>query len=176
MVLCTEEERTMMVILVSGLWTYQCPIWPNIRSAYERYLPSARFEIAEIAFCQPVDWRIQNLIRSVIKHCRDAGDLLLIGHSMGGVWAHEIARELAPQVRGIVTIFSPLGYMKCEKNTAIPIVSFGATRDELVPARKTRHPQSWEHEDLECNHLHDLAENPALAEQIAATTMRHIKP
>lgn len=165
----------MMVIQVSGLWTYKCPIWPNIRKAYEKYLPAARFRIAEIAYCQPVDLRIPHLIRSVVKHCRDAGDLLLIGHSMGGIWAHEIAQELAPQVRGIVTIFSPLAYMNCEKNSAIPIVSFGATRDELVPARKTRHPLSCEHEDLECNHLQDLAENPALAEQIAATTMRHIR-
>ncbi len=117
--------------------------------------------------------------RILIKH--DSGEeLLLVGHSMGGVIACAIAPRFAhSKVRGIVTIFSPHMYLGGHFSRAlgagkvrIPLISFEAAWDAWVPYG-TRHPQSREHTLLETDHVFGLIRNAAWATQIAGVAKRH---
>ncbi len=166
----------MKVILVSGLWALGCPIWPNITRAFQKHLPWADYPVEERLILDANDSRkIHALTGSVVDKYRGNEELIVVGHSMGGVWACDIADALASQVMAVVTIFSPHAFTTRGKNlTMQTIVSFGGIRDQLVPAAATRHPQSTAHEDIDSDHLDDLVTNFELAEQIAATTMRHI--
>ncbi len=53
---------------------------------------------------------VEGLFRQLQRlHARSGGKVSLIGHSLGGVYAREMAREFPDQVRQVISLGSPIG-------------------------------------------------------------------
>src|SRR6266436_1389678 len=103
----------MRVVGIAGVWNgvfhNQDPMWTNLSMAFKEQFPTSFFTLEEEHNCQPWEiWRMNRLIIRVIKNHDDGQDILLVGHSMGGVIACACAKRFSrSKVIGIVTINSP---------------------------------------------------------------------
>jgi pimeloyl-ACP methyl ester carboxylesterase len=120
--------------------------------------------------------------RIVAKH--DTGvPLILCGHSAGGAIAFDVANRLQKStVMGIVTIFSPLSFpidfltMLNVVLPKVPIVSFGARHDFIVPHPFTSHRNAIAHRLLPTDHQEGLISDPRVANIIARYSARYLRP
>lgn len=173
----------MLIIGINGVWCNQNPIWNTLRPAFLKQLPDSAFVVEEEKDCWPYEiGRLQQFGRDIVERHDTGEDMLLVGHSMGGVTACAIADQFQrSRIRGIVTIYSPHGaylgifslLLQATQILRVPIVTFGAWKDELLwLGLGTSHPQSKGHTVLKSNHYLDLVQNPAIAETIARESTR----
>lgn len=149
-------------------------MWQHIGCAFKAHYPESEMYVEETLYSL---WNIQKM-KELVDHIvqkHDTGeDVLLVGHSMGGVLACAAASRFKKSVvRGVVTIFSPHGVclgifprLLGTEELKVPVVSFGAWYDHLVPWG-TEHPQSCSHTRLWTDHYQELYQNKELARQIA---------
>lgn len=177
----------MHIIAISGIW---CPeqtiaIWEPMLRAFKKNFPFARMSVEQEGGIWPWDIaRMNDFCDRIVARHDEGGKTLLLGHSMGGVFATAIANRFRrTPVFGVVTIFSPHLFFgglypwllgETERVRA-PIVSFGASDDELV-WWGTRHPQSISHTTLLSTHYVSLLTSPELVDEIATTTKKVLFP
>jgi len=170
------------IVLICGILddARKTPIWTNLSEAFEgEYGPKPSVERLWYHF----------YMRSVMREFRDdivarhdTGEpILLCGHSAGGAIAFAVANGLRRStVVGVVTIFSPLSMpidflrMLDVPVPDVPIVSFGARHDIIVPYPFTRHPTSVAHKILPTDHQEGLIADPRISRIIARYAHRHI--
>jgi pimeloyl-ACP methyl ester carboxylesterase len=91
----------------------------------------------------------------------------LVGWSLGGVHAVELARRRPDAVRSIITLGSPLGSRHVPP-AAIPTTSIFSRSDAIVPWRMSILPQGARREAVEVRGSHlGLGHNPAVAVVVA---------
>ena len=180
--LSRTRENVVKVIFMVGIldMPYKDPMWQHLEQEFKKVFPIDE-AVVEHLFYLP--WEFEK-IRVYAKHVRfshDTGDdVLIVGHSMGGVLACGIAPQFSKsRVRGVVTIFSPHTYMGGRfslefgaVNIAAPIVSFAATWDAWVPYG-ARHEKSREHVELKTDHVFGLVQNPQWSRIIARIAHKH---
>lgn len=173
----------MRILCITGAWCWRHPqpIWKNLMEALREAFPEADRNIAlgEISFLHPWQFSRMNAFcnRMVRKH-DIGGDILIVGHSMGGVMGYEIAKRFKhTRVVGVATIFSPhtflggmfpkkLGTHVCETGKDIPVVSFQARIDQIV-WWGAEHPDAIYHEYVLSDHRFALQYVPSIARKIA---------
>ena len=96
-----------------------------------------------------------------------AGPVSLVGWSLGGVHALELARRRPDAVRSIITLGSPLSRRPVPP-TSVPATSIYSRSDAIVPWRMSRLPPGPKRESVEVRGSHlGLGHNPAVAIVIA---------
>lgn len=176
----------MRIIGIVGIMDddYSARMWDHLGPALQAHYPGATVEVAraDYQFWQASAMRAFAL-RIAAAH--DSGeDVLLVGHSMGGIVAAAAAtRFRKSRVVGVVTLFAPHRFLRgvfskmlrCEALDGIPIVTFGAWID-ILSAWGNRHQDSLCHTRLLTDHHHGLVKSRRLADKIAATVVAHIRP
>ncbi|HVV38937.1 MAG TPA: hypothetical protein VHD31_01290 [Candidatus Paceibacterota bacterium] len=121
--------------------------------------------------------KIRTFGDSIVEKYDDGVDVLLIGHSMGGLVACAIAPQFShSRVRGIATLFSGHTFFGglfariagVPQESSIPIISFQAKIDQIV-WWGTRHPRAVAHVDLLSDHLFGMAYVKRYGEVVAKT-------
>jgi pimeloyl-ACP methyl ester carboxylesterase len=98
---------------------------------------------------------------------RGTGPVTLIGWSLGGVHAIELARRRPSEVRSIITLGSPLVGRK-QPPALIPTTSVYSRTDAIVSWRASLLPRRALHENVEVAGSHlGLGHNPAVAIVVA---------
>ena len=170
----------MRILGINGVWCHTNPIWNTLVPAFKEKFPDAQFVIEEDSGCWPTEVRrMRKFVDHLYDKYDDGVDALLVGHSMGGIYASALANRFQRStVRGVVTIFSPHSFLGGVFPLVLgvtplkaPIVSFRATRDMLV-WWGTKHRQSIAHTDLSCDHFVQLSRSKELAEKIADDTKK----
>jgi pimeloyl-ACP methyl ester carboxylesterase len=98
---------------------------------------------------------------------REAGPVSLVGWSLGGVHAVELARRRPDAVRSIITLGSPLAG-RPQPPESIPMTSVYSRTDAIVPWRSALLPARPRYENVEVlgSHL-GLGHNPAVVVVVA---------
>ena len=173
----------MHIIAISGILCPEQPImiWEPLYRAFKKHFPFARMSVEQEGGFLPWDIRRMNdFCDQIVARHDEGGKTLLVGHSMGGVFATAIANRFRhTPIFGVVTIFAPHLYwggvypwlLGEKERVRAPIVSFGASDDELV-WWGTRHPQSISHTTLISTHYVSLVTAPELLEENATTTKK----
>lgn len=173
----------MRIVGINGVWCRSNAMWPRIARAFADRINLSAFFVEGEENAHP--WEVHRWHRfgnSIVERHDSTGDILLIGHSLGGICACAIANRFQyARVRGVVTIFSPHQYAYGLLSAwhgglaklQVPIVSFEAERDELV-WWGTAHPQSRAHVVIASNHYGDLITEPSHAESIARVSVEHL--
>jgi len=170
------------VIFMVGIldMPYKVPMWQHLEREF-RSVFQVHAAVVEHAFYLPWEYEKMRTYAEQVRLAHDTGDdVLIVGHSMGGVLACGIAsRFTKSRVRGVVTIFSPHTYLGGKFTRALgaemitaPLVSFGAKWDVWVPYG-TRHEKSREHMELDTDHVIGLMRNPQWARIIAQLAHKH---
>lgn len=183
----------MKIVLIAGTWyrkkAYES-IWRHLRRSLEERYPGVEI-VAESVWYQP--WEIEKISafnESILKKYDTGEDLVLIGHSMGGITACGIAPKFKmSRVLCIATIFSPhtlgrwipfLNFTKQLFPESLPLkttmLSFGGLFDPLVWSFFTKHPKAVHHEVLPSDHRFILGWNPSLGEHIAKVIRNYVEP
>ena len=175
----------MRIIGISGVWSYDNPVWINLRKAFLREFPGARMVIEEESGCNPWEIRrLQDFADRLVRKYDDGTETLIVGHSMGGVIACAVADQFTRSaVRGIVSIYAPHHFfggsfsrrLDAPARPEVPIISFQARYDEVV-WWGTRHKHTVEHTLLDSSHQTSLVANEKLAQKIAEITRRRFFP
>jgi pimeloyl-ACP methyl ester carboxylesterase len=98
---------------------------------------------------------------------QETGPVSLVGWSLGGVHAIDLARRRPDAVRSIITLGSPLSRRQ-HPPLDIPSTSVYSRTDAIVPWRVSRLPPRALHENVEVRGSHlGLGHNPAVAIIIA---------
>ena len=172
----------MKIVFLVGIldFSYKLPLWRRLETEFRVYFPHATY-VLEREFYSPFQKeKILAYGKRILKTHDTGEELLLVGHSMGGVLADAIApRFTKSRVRGIVTIFSPHEYRDGEfarmlgvGTSSIPLVSFAAAWDLLVPSG-SRHPRTLEHRVLRTDHTYGLIFSSRWAKEIAEVAAKH---
>ena len=102
----------------------------------------------------------------------DNGPVSLIGWSLGGIHAIELARRRPDAVRSIITLGSPLGRRHPPRN--IPTTSVYSRSDAIVVWRESLMPSGALRENVEVRGSHlGLGHNPAVAVVVADRLAQH---
>jgi pimeloyl-ACP methyl ester carboxylesterase len=117
------------------------------------------------------------LPRVVERIARLAADhdepLLLVGWSLGGMFAREATRLAPERVRGIVTLGTPLLFGGGEGPLPVPITAIYTKRDAVVPWQSCIDPDSRvEHVEVDATHF-ELGVSPEVLRIVAATLARY---
>jgi len=170
------------IVMICGILddARKTPIWTNLSGAFEREYASPTF--VERTWYHFYMRTLMREFRDEIVAKHDTGEpILLCGHSAGGAIAFAVANALRKSsVVGVVTIFSPLSMpidflrMLDVPVPDVPIVSFGARHDIIVPYFFTGHRQSVAHRILPTDHQEGLIDDPRVARIIARYAHRHI--
>lgn len=170
----------MRVVMVNGIRTDPELDWQTFGNAFKRVLPEASFHVETEPWCKLREIsRFRAFTERLVAKYDDGEDLLLVGHSLGGVIACAMQTRLVrTRVIGITTIHSPHRFFFgiCTKlfgagNVTAPVLSFQGLHDELV-WWGTRHPRAVLHIRNNSDHFIDLRDFPENAELIAETTVR----
>jgi pimeloyl-ACP methyl ester carboxylesterase len=183
----------MKIVLIAGTWYREdvyLSIWGNIQSALKYQYPEASFVCKQAVYHL---WNLdimKSLGNSIVAEEDTGEDILLLGHSMGGIIACGIASKFKKsRVVGVVTIFSPhmLGkvipgldytrilFGKREKIPA-PVISFGGAIDPLVWSMFTAHPNALHHEILWSDHRFLLGSSQEVSDRIANVVRDFVEP
>lgn len=176
-----EGALSMRMVCISGAWVRggQLPFWPNVQSEFHGWIPEISEMVVEaLEFCHPWDYeRLREFRDYLVKKYDDGKPTIFVGHSMGGVLACAVAKRLRrTRVLGIVTLFSPhrmfggafLRALDAQGNLGgMPIISFGAVGDLLVPFWATRHPHARRHIRVMALHRRSLEKRRRLVQKIA---------
>ena len=96
-----------------------------------------------------------------------AGPVSLVGWSLGGIHAFELARRRPADIRSIVTLGSPLGRLP-GPSPDIPTTSIYSRSDAIVPWRASLLPAGPRRENVEVRGSHlGLGHNPAVVVVVA---------
>jgi pimeloyl-ACP methyl ester carboxylesterase len=105
----------------------------------------------------------------LLRRVRADGDrpVSLVGWSLGGVHAAQLARRHPGAVRYLVTLGSPLGHW-AQPPADVPSTSVYSRTDSIVPWRISLLPQRGHHESVEVRGSHlGLGHNPAVLVVVA---------
>jgi alpha-beta hydrolase superfamily lysophospholipase len=183
----------MKIVFIAGTWYKKgayLPIWGNVSRALRAHYPDATFVYKQAWYHLWELEKMKALSDSIVAEEDTGEDILLVGHSMGGIMACGIAKQFKQsRVLGIVTIFSPheLGkylprldfYKKIYGGVSdpqVPIISFGGYLDPLVWWWRSRHPRSMHHVNFLSDHRFLLGWRKHIAETIASITREYIEP
>ncbi|MGH7141026.1 MAG: alpha/beta fold hydrolase [Minisyncoccia bacterium] len=99
----------MRIIGINGVWCWQNPVWDTLRPAFLERFSGATFIIEGDFDLWPHELtRMRRFIAGLCEKYDDGTPALLVGHSMGGIFALAVAAQLRrTKVLGITTIFSP---------------------------------------------------------------------
>jgi pimeloyl-ACP methyl ester carboxylesterase len=98
---------------------------------------------------------------------REMGEVSLVGWSLGGVHAVQLARRRPDAVRSVITLGSPLGG-RSRPPASIPTTSVYSRTDAIVPWRSSVLPAGRVHENVEVHGSHlGLGHNPSVALVVA---------
>jgi pimeloyl-ACP methyl ester carboxylesterase len=109
--------------------------------------------------------------------------VLLVGWSLGGLFARELARHAPDRVSAVVTLGSPFSgdvdrppVPRITDKPPVPALSFWSRRDGIVaPASARGEPhESDEAVELTCNHMGFGVSRPA-TRQVVAETVRFLR-
>lgn len=144
------------------------PMWKQIRRASKNEFPESYFASTRCYYWHYGKAKVEEYKQRILRMYDKEGDkILLVGQSMGGLHACDLAGQFKKaKVVGVVTINTPHNswyggfsrYFGGNKKLSVPVVSFGATRDWLVPFG-TQHPQAIVHRMFDADHQEDLKVN-----------------
>jgi pimeloyl-ACP methyl ester carboxylesterase len=98
---------------------------------------------------------------------RDRGPVSVIGWSLGGLHAVDLARRRSDAVRSLITLGSPLAWHRRPPAT-IPTTSIYSRSDAIVPWRTSVLQAAGRHENVEVRGSHlGLGHNPAVIVAVA---------
>lgn len=167
----------MVIIGLVGILTTDTKIkmWDHLGPAFLEQFKGSRFVLEQAHYNVLSMCTVRTFKDAVVAKYDTGEDVLLVGHSMGGVHACAIEPQFKKsKVVGVVTLNSPhrlLGGIfswlaGCKPLTA-PVVSFAATKDRMVPWG-AKHPQAVRHVVFCADHEYDLITNRGnMAQQIA---------
>lgn len=171
-----------IVLGINGVLCYDNPIWNTLKPAFLRHFPTAQCTVEEDTGLELWQLRRMQRFMSMVleKYDRPQTELVLIGHSMGGLFASAIASRLQrAELVGVTTICSPNSnvwlyplYLGATRRFDAPVVSFGGARDRYV-LYGTRHPRAIYHQAIDCDHYESLSCNRQMAEWIASVSAKH---
>lgn len=152
-------------------------MWVNLRASLLRLYPNATFHVEQCWYWHLGVGVAHESVELAVAKYDDGEDILLVGHSVGGLLARRAAEEgrfRKSRVLGVVTINTPYHYHYAlfpyffggRRALKVPTISFGGTRDWLVPWG-TKFGDEVFHTLLPMEHQEDLIENQKLAEEIA---------
>jgi pimeloyl-ACP methyl ester carboxylesterase len=172
----------MRVIGISGLWCYDDPVWRTVGPAFEQHFDCA-FMAEEFRALHLLQInRMRRFVSQIVEKYDDGAHTLLVGHSMGGVFACAVAERMKrTSLLGIVSVFAPQRFpiprlwslIGDPQTINVPIITFCAKRDEGV-WWGSRHPRSKCHTKLECDYFKDISNDPSFAMNIARITKREL--
>jgi surfactin synthase thioesterase subunit len=124
---------------------------------------------------------MKDLSSQILEEEDTDDDILLLGHSMGGIMACGLAPQFKKgRIRGVVTVFTPhtlgrvipaLDYYRIIygdlPSVSAPIISFGGMLDPLVWWCFTRHPRSVKHVYVASDHRFLLGWRRSIGRRIA---------
>ena len=111
--------------------------------------------------------RVTDGLDELLAAKHDSGKMSLVGWSLGGVHAIELARRRPDAVRSIITLGSPLVGRR-HPPADIPTTSVYSRTDAIVPWRSSLLRSQALHENIEVRGSHlGLGHNPAVAVVIA---------
>jgi pimeloyl-ACP methyl ester carboxylesterase len=111
--------------------------------------------------------RVSTGLDALVDASHDAGPVSLIGWSLGGVHAMELARRRPDAVRSIITLGSPLAG-RYGPPSGIPTTSIYSRSDAIVSWRASRLRPGYRRENVEVRGSHlGLGHNPAVALVVA---------
>ncbi|MBC7836292.1 hypothetical protein H7X87_00735 [Acetobacteraceae bacterium] len=168
----------MRIIAIVGVWNFQTLsrlMWPHFETAFKKQFPRASFSVEHLWYSPWQGEKMRRFADSIVEKYDDGEeDILLLGHSMGGVIATAIAsRFTKARVVQVVTVFSPHKFlggifprMLRSRRTNVPVVSCSALLDWIV-LWGARHPDAVRHARINCDHLFGLLLSKGPAEKIA---------
>ena len=111
--------------------------------------------------------RVTDGLDELLAAKRDAGPVSLVGWSLGGIHAFELARRRPDAVRSVITLGSPLVGVR-QLPATIPVTSVYSRTDAIVPWRSSLLPTGARRESIEVvgSHL-GLGHNPAVVVVVA---------
>lgn len=172
----------MRIVMISGILTDARVDWSEFRHEFKKHLPDASFHVEIEPMCALYEVkRFRRFLARLAKKYDTGEDVLLVGHSLGGVLACALQPMLKKtRVVGIATIHSPHRFFFgiCTRifgagAVTAPIVSFQGLYDGLV-WWGTRHPRAIRHVRNQSNHFNDLWEYPENAELIVGVIMESL--
>jgi pimeloyl-ACP methyl ester carboxylesterase len=102
----------------------------------------------------PTETVLAGLPRALLEHAERTGrPVSLIGWSLGGIYARELARRHPHQVRQVITLGSP--YAQLSWPVGVPSTSVYSRLDGVVPWRACVGPETATHQNVEvrCSHV-----------------------
>lgn len=142
----------MKIVYITGACAFQFgeAMWQHYRSAFAAQFPEAEITIAHTFYFPWQRERVQALEQQVLDTVDTGEELLLYGHSLGGVIACSVATKLKrSSVRAVVTYGAPhkigrfyrwLGVVP--QRLSCPVLTFSGTFDFIVPSFWARYPGS----------------------------------
>jgi len=173
----------MKIVTVSGTLdnSKRFPkFWKNLEDSFAKYFPKARFVLhTDFYFPWETD-KMRNYGEELLSLYDDGEDIILLGHSIGGVIATIIAPKFKKsKVKLLVTLNSPHKleslYEKIDRSfkmdkVKIPIASFSSILDPIVPFFMAKHPKSNIHDFFIAEHVTTFIFFPKLCDRIAETS------
>ncbi len=170
----------MRIVAISGVLdnVRRFPgFWKNIENAFKEYFPGTDFVLYSIFYFPWEIGKMKRYANKLVKKFDDGEDVILLGHSMGGIIATIIApRFRKSKVKLLVTINSPhklkTFYEKIDKDfdmesIKMPVASFSSVLDPVVPFFMSKHPKSNIHRFVLAEHVTTFLFFPKLCEKLA---------
>lgn len=174
----------MKILMVSGIRTDPEFMWDEIREAFAKRLPEATFHVETEPGCKLREiGRFRSFTKRTAEKYNDGEELLMVGHSLGGVLACAMQPLMQrSRVIGITTVHAPhrfffgiCTHVFGAQYVSAPVLSIQGLSDGLV-WWGTKHPKAVRHIRNHANHFHDLWEHAENAELIAEETVRTFFP
>lgn len=174
----------MRLVAIGGILDsdFNQGMWVNVGNALREYYPALTVSAQRTWYWPWQFAEMRRLIDHIVATYDTGEDLILAGHSLGGVLMCAAApRFKKSRVVGVVTLFAPHTYLfgifskmlGCTPLT-VPVVSFKAWFDLMSPWG-TRHAQSVRHTRLLTDHQFGLVKNKKLAATIAQIVAEELK-
>ena len=111
--------------------------------------------------------RVTDGLDELLAATRERGPVSVIGWSLGGLHAVDLARRRPDAVRSLITLGSPVGRHR-RPPAAIPTTSIYSRSDAIVPWRTSVLRATGRHENVEVRGSHlGLGHNPAVVVVVA---------
>lgn len=153
-------------------------LWRHFRQAFQREFPSSTFTVEHTTYLPWQRQRIRDFAKRIMKQHDTGEELILLGYSLGGVIADEVAQQLRhTKVRLVITVCAPhrlRHWWFSGVNMRIPILNFSAVFDVFVPGILAQHvhaPTVY----LVADHLFGFLLSPRFAWRIASTAAHFLR-
>jgi pimeloyl-ACP methyl ester carboxylesterase len=172
------------VVLICGILDEprKSPMWEHLSRAFTRQYGGPVF-VERVWYHFYLRARMRDFCGEIVRRHDTGEPIVLCGHSAGGAIAlAAVSAFRRTPVVGVVAVFSPLrapyDYLSvCGIDVpAVPLVTFGARTDIIVPHPFTRHRYSLAHKIVPTDHQEGLINDPRVANIIARFSARHIPP